>query len=299
MEFRKYQHVERLGTSETEGILDGMVWVFPKIDGTNSQLWCVSEGGLMYLRAGSRNRELGLESDNAGFYEWAVNQREFFDFFRKYPNLKLYGEWLVKHTLQTYREDAWRKFYVFDVVREDDGYLSYEEYQPLMEEFGIDYIPPICRVTNPTIERIQNQLEKNGFLIQDGKGIGEGIIIKNYDYVNKYGRKTWGKIVANEFKAAHSRKEITEIRERTQVEAAIVDKYVTLSLIEKEYAKIVTESGEWTCKMIPRLLNTVYYCLINEESWNFVKEFKNPTIDFKKLAWLTTGKIKELFPQIF
>jgi len=296
MEFRKYQHIGRLGTSETEGILDGMVWVFPKIDGTNSQLW-MSEDGM--LHGGSRNRELSLMDDNAGFFNWAVGDKAVHNFFLFNPDLKLFGEWLCPHTLRTYREDAWRKFYIFDVVRFDEGYLSYDEYQPLIELYGLDYIPPICKVANPTIERIQSQLERNSYLIQDGKGIGEGIIVKNYDYVNKYGRKTWGKIVANEFKAAHSRKEVTEIKERTQVESAIVDKYITLSLIEKEYAKIVTESGEWTCKMIPRLLNTVYYCLINEESWNFVKEFKNPTIDFKKLAWLTTGKIKELFPQIF
>jgi hypothetical protein len=296
MEFRKYQHIERLGTSETTGILDGMVFVFPKIDGTNSQLW-IDECGI--LHGGSRNRELSLTDDNAGFFRWAVGDKAVHDFFLFNPDLKLFGEWLIPHTLRTYTEDAWRKFYIFDVVRFDDGYLSYDEYQPLMEQFGLDYIPPICKVGNPTIERIQNQLENNGFLIQDGKGIGEGIVIKNYDYHNRYGRQTWAKVVANEFKAAHSRKEVTEIKERTQVEAAIVDKYVTLSLIEKEYAKIVTENSEWSAKFIPRLLNVVYYCLVSEESWNYVKEFKNPVIDYKRLAFFTTNKIKELFPQIF
>ena len=296
MEFRKYQHIERLGTSETGGIMDGMVWVFPKIDGTNSQLWVDSEG---VLHGGSRNRELSLIDDNAGFFRWAVGDKAVHDFFLSCPNLKLFGEWLIPHTIRTYTEEAWHKFYVFDVVREDEGYLSYEEYQPLMEEFGIDYIPPICKVENPTIERIQNQLEKNDFLIEDGKGVGEGIVIKNYDYRNKYGRQTWAKIVANEFKAAHSKREVTVIKERTQVEAAIVDKYVTLSLIEKEYAKIVTENDEWSAKFIPRLLNVVYYCLAKEESWNYVKEFKNPTVDYKRLAFFTTNKIKELFSQIF
>ena len=35
-EFKKYQHVERLGTSEVQGIENGMCYVFPKIDGTNA-----------------------------------------------------------------------------------------------------------------------------------------------------------------------------------------------------------------------------------------------------------------------
>lgn len=63
MEFTKYQHVERLGTTETNGIEMGMCYIFPKIDGTNSQLWF--ENG---LQAGSRNRHLEVENDNAGFY---------------------------------------------------------------------------------------------------------------------------------------------------------------------------------------------------------------------------------------
>ena len=60
--FSKYQHVERFGTTETNGIEMGMCYIFPKIDGTNSQLWF--EAG--YLHAGSRNRELSLDNDNAG-----------------------------------------------------------------------------------------------------------------------------------------------------------------------------------------------------------------------------------------
>jgi hypothetical protein len=296
MEFQKYQHIERLGTSETHGILDGMVWVFPKIDGSNSQLFVDEDGRLM---AGSRNRELTLASDNAGFFNWAANQCVFFNFFEEHPDLRLYGEWLCPHTLRTYRDDAWRNFYVFDVMREDGSYLTYEEYQPLMEKFGIEYIPPICKVENPTIERIQAQLEKNGYLIKDGMGIGEGIVIKNYSYQNKYGRQTWAKIITNEFKATHGKKEVTEIKERTQVEQAIVDKYITLALCEKEYAKIEVSEGEWTSKLIPRLLNTIYFCLISEESWNFVKEFKNPIVDFKRLSYLCNERIKLLMTNLF
>jgi len=296
MEFQKYQHIERLGTSETHGILDGMVWVFPKIDGSNSQLFVDEDGRLM---AGSRNRELTLASDNAGFFNWAVYQGVFFNFFEEHPDLRLYGEWLCPHTLRTYRDDAWRNFYVFDVMREDGSYLTYEEYQPLMEKFGIEYIPPICKVENPTIERIQAQLEKNGYLIKDGMGIGEGIVIKNYSYQNKYGRQTWAKIITNEFKATHGKKEVTEIKERTQVEQAIVDKYITLALCEKEYAKIEVSEGEWTSKLIPRLLNTIYFCLISEESWNFVKEFKNPIVDFKRLSYLCNERIKLLMTNLF
>ena len=295
MEFLKYQHVERFGVPETNGIENGMCYVFPKIDGTNAQLWWDNEiyGGR--LLAGSRNRQLELDNDNAGFYDWACNQDRHFEFFRKHPNLRLYGEWLVPHSLKTYKENAWRNFYVFDVM-DGENYLPYEEYKELLEPFGIEYIPAICKVENPTYDRLIAQLEKNGYLIEDGKGI----VIKNYNYKNKYGRVTWAKIVTNEFKAKHQKTQITEIKEAKIIEEEICKKYVTKSLIEKEKSKIENENnGDWSSKFIPRLINTVFYCLVKEESWNIVKEFKNPTVDFKRLSYFCTQQIKEQMPLLF
>lgn len=300
IEFDKYQHIERIGTENVQNIEMGTCYIFPKIDGTNSQLWWTIEDGIGRLHAGSRNRELSYpDGDNQGFFRWCIEERGelFASFFRKHPNLRLYGEWLVPHTLKTYRDDAWRKMYVFD-VKDGERYLSYEEYQPLLEEFNIEYIPPICKVENPSYERLINQLEKNEFLIADGNGSGEGIVIKNYEFRNKFGHVVWAKIVKNEFKASHAKAQVTELKESKLVEQEIVNRYITLSLIDKEIAKIV-DGGEWQSKYIPRLLNTVYYCLITEESWNFIKEFKNPTIDFKKVMYFTTAKIKELKPKFF
>lgn len=291
-EFKKYQHLERFGTVAVEGIDVGECYIFPKIDGTNSQLWFNGK-----LRAGSRNRDLSLDNDNAGFYNWAIKQDKLLKFFEKHPNLRLYGEWLVPHTLKTYSETAWRNFYVFDVLEEDE-YLHYEDYKQLLEEFSIKFIPPICKITNPSYDRLISQLEKNGYLIQDGKGVGEGIVVKNYDYKNKFGNKIWAKIVSNEFKTSHGKCTTAELKENKLVEEEIVNKFVTLALVEKEHSKIALENG-WSSEYIPRLLNTVFYCLIVEDGYNFVKEFKNPTINFKTLNAITTAKIKELMPHLF
>ena len=292
MEFIKYQHLERFGTAETQGIDIGLCYVFPKIDGTNSQLWW-NNG----LQAGSRNRHLSIGSDNAGFYNWALSQEKFERFFKSHPELRLYGEWLVPHTLKTYNKTAWNNFYVFDVMK-GENYLHYENYKVILDEFEIEYIPPICKVENPSYERLINQLEKNGYLIEDGKGTGEGIVIKNYGYVNKFGRQTWAKIVKNEFKAKHAKCDVTEIKESKIIEQEIVNKFVIDVLVNKEVAKIDLEVG-WSSKQIPRLLNTIFYCLVKEEMWNILKEFKNPTIDFKRLLYFSNARIKEVAPHLF
>jgi hypothetical protein len=273
MEFRKYQHVERFGSEETEGINNGLCYVFPKIDGTNAQLWM--DGGLC---AGSRKRELSEDSDNAGFYVWAQKQENILSFFQSYPHLRLYGEWLVPHTLRTYNDDAWNKFYVFDVM-DDDVYLPYEEYKLILEKFDIEYIPLLTKIENPTYEELVALLDKNTYLVKEG--VGEGIVIKNYAYRNKFGHVKWAKIIKGDF--ANNSSEI--------LEKEIVDRYVTESLVKKEKAKIENECG-WNDKMMPRLLNTVYHCLIQEEGWNFIKKYKNPTIDFGKLNYYSNEKVK-------
>ena len=77
--FKKYQHLERFGTTEVAQIELGECFIFPKIDGTNASVW-ISNGE---LQAGSRTRKLSLESDNAGFYEWVLKQEKLV------PTLKL------------------------------------------------------------------------------------------------------------------------------------------------------------------------------------------------------------------
>lgn len=302
MNFKKYQHIERFGTDEVEGIEFGKCYIFYKIDGTNSSVWLDNDGN---LKAGSRNRELTLENDNAGFYNDIIKNDKIISYLNKHPTHRLYGEWLVPHTLKTYRADAWRKFYIFDVCidKEDDSveYIPYDIYKTLLDEFEIDYIPPLAIITNPTYESLIKCLDKTGqFLVEDGKGIGEGIVIKNYDFYNKFKRQTWAKIVSNEFKEKHHKEMgCPEFSAEQMIEEKIVDKYCTEAFIEKEYSKIVNEQQGWQSKYIPMLLGRVFSELIKEESWNIVKEFKYPKINFKTLNALVIQKIKQVKREIF
>ena len=306
MEFIKYQHLERYGTTEVEGIEFGEVYVFPKIDGTNASLWLDSEGR---LQAGSRRRHLTSDNDNADFLNTMQCWKPIHDYLYENPSHRLYGEWLVPHSLKTYRENAWRKFYVFDVAtdkkelaHEGDSrvnYIPFDKYEPLLKKHGLDYIVPLAIMNNPSYDQIIGQLEKNDFLIQDGKGFGEGIVLKNYGWKNKYGRQTWAKIVTSEFKEAHKREMgATYVEGKKMIEEEISDKYVTKALCEKVYSKIENDAG-WTSKMIPRLLNTVYYDVVKEDCWTFVKEHKNPKINFKTLQYFVFLKTKKQLPNLF
>lgn len=297
MGFKEYQHIERYGNDEVLNINQGICYIFPKIDGTNSSVWM--ERGELF--GGSRSRQLSRgEGDNQGFYEWVLKQDNFKEFFAANKDCIVYGEWLVPHTLRTYRNDAWKKLYVFDIFNISSGaYISYEAYKEILEHYNIEYIPCQTIIKNGTYEQFVNELDKNIYLIKDGEGNGEGIVIKNYEYKNKYGRQIWAKIVRNEYKEQfYKAQPLTILKGRKQIENEIVNKFVSEDIINKEYAKIKNEVG-WNSDKIPRLLNTVYYSLIKEELWNILKKFKNPIIDFQILRFLTIKKIKEIRNDLF
>lgn len=298
MEFLKYQHLERLGTDEVDGILDGDCVVFYKIDGTNASVWMGDDGNIC---AGSRNRELSLDNDNQGFMEHVTDNDLFYNLLRDRPNWRLYGEWLVPHSLKTYRQEAWRKFYVFDVMQDDQLYVHYDDYAPILADYGLEFIPPLMYIKNPTEESIQRALEKSGeFLIEDGKGKGEGVVVKNYDFTNQYGRTIWAKLVTNEFKEKNTKTfGAPKVLQSTTVEDRIVDELCTDEFIRKEFERLKANNGGWSSKLIGELIGRIYHEFITEESWNICQKFKNPTVNFKRLQQILTRRVKESLPEVF
>ena len=295
MEFKKYMHLERFGTSEVEGIEIGTTYVFPKLDGTNASVWF--EDG--QIKAGSRNRELSFDNDNAGFYKWTQQSKELIKFFELFPNKRLFGEWLVPHSLKTYREDAWRRFYVFDVCDDLGVMVTYDAYRGALRDLELDYISPIAIFENGNYSKFVEQLDKNVFMVKDGEGVGEGVVIKNYDFVNKYGRTTFAKIVTSEFKELHTKEMGASTTILSMIEESIAKKYVTQALVDKVTAKIELDNNGFSSKNIPQLLNTVYYDIIREDMWSILKDFKKATINFGMLYHFIATETKrksKLFP---
>ena len=335
MSFRKYDHVERLGHEEVEGIDLGEVYVFPKLDGTNASVWIEysppdDDGPVMpEVCSGSRTRTLSEGNDNAGFRRWVLDD----DTWPLWQSLirkrcswwHLYGEWLVPHTLKTYRSEAWRRFWVIDVYDNQLGrYLAFDEYAAELANIGFDVVEPLCIITNPSMEQLRKEVDENSYLIIDGGGAGEGVVLKNYGWTNKYGRQPWAKIVRNEFKEENKRAfGITEKTGTFQVEAAIVERCVTQVIVEKALHKIeqdVLNTHDFGIEdqslpnqiarrkevlegarpqIIPRLLETVFYDLVREELWDGLKRYQFPVVDFTRLRRHAVLRTKLFAPDLF
>lgn len=292
----KYVHLERFGTDEVDGINIGECHIFPKIDGTNASFWNEGDG---IFRCGSRNRELAIDDDNAGFMNWAIQQAALRALAADFPQHRFFGEWLVQHSLKTYRDDAWRRLYIFDVLKPDGEFMHYDEYSEILKARGIEFIPCMLKSNNPTYEILLKATENNRFLLQDGAGVGEGIVLKQYGWKSRFGRTTWAKLITNTFKDKHIQEMGGAVVNAKLVEEEIANEFINEHMVEKIIAKIRTDQGSFTARSIPQLLGMAFHDLVTEELWQAVKQHKNPKIDFKTLNHCAIRRVKDLKPELF
>jgi hypothetical protein len=306
MEYKPYQHVEKLGTAEVEGILKGDVYAFYKIDGTNTCVWLDQGGKLAY---GSRKRVLDDSKlgDNQGLVK-AMNSPENADvraellaLLTKHPSWTVYGEWLVPTNLKTYRDDAWRHLYVFDVLDDETGrYLSYDEYSEILKSEcpHVLYIPLLAKLRDPTEEDIRALLPRTKEFLVGSGDYGEGIVLKNYEYKNQYGRRTWAKMLTEDYLAHkhESRREKALADQAGQsVEYEIV-KLMTVEHIAKEKAKVIElhSADGWDMKMTSELIGRAFDEFFRDNWEIILKKFHSPKIDFKVLKQLCAAKVREV-----
>lgn len=296
MEYKRYQHIEKIGSSEVNGILKGEVHLSYKIDGTNGCIYLNDN----ILKFGSRNRELSLDNDNCKFMASMLKDEEYLNaiaiYLRKHPEYIIYGEWLIPVNIKRYKKEAWNRFYVFDIFDTvSKRYLRYDSYTPELKMLNILFIPEIAVLNDPTVEDISSYLSKTGDYLLDN-GAGEGIVIKNYEYKNQYGRTTWAKLLTEDFliKKATSRKENSINKENTPIEYKIMNMYFTPEHIMKEKQKMIEKYGLWEDTMIFEFLNRCFLEFY-KDNWEIIlKKFHFPIINFKTLKKLCDTKVKEV-----
>lgn len=297
MEFKKYLHIERLSNAAVDGILNGHVYVTPKLDGTNSCFWF--DDDTLTFRCGARTREVGVDDDNANFARF-VNESmddymiEMRAIATQHPNLVFYGEWLggvsfdgtsrmkFVGSIKDYVEGG---FFLFDVF--DSDTLSYvSRSDSLWGEFTHGHVVPVlAELDNPSEEELAAIVESNHFNLPPNV-VGEGIVIKNYDYHDVYGNFQEAKIVRAEYKEKKSRPKV--VYTASDVIAEFCDRYLTSAFLDKCRNKVCQMCGadefDTTNKKMMGMMMSLYFNdLLSENVCDFVKRRKNATVDFGAL----------------
>lgn len=291
---KNYGKIHRLGKEETEGILIGDCVIQEKVDGANASIWIDDEGK---LKMGTRTRVLPEEGDDFnGFVTYVRAHTGIQALLTLHPNYRLFGEWLVKHTVE-YKATVYRKFYLFDIWVHEEGetgrWISSEQAFDLAFEFQIEHVPNIATIINPTIEQIQEFVGRSKFGDR-----GEGIVIKNYSFVNQFGDTQFAKLVTPEFVennaiAFGGNNKYSE----SYHEMWVVNKYMTLARVQKMIHKLQpTVNERLDMKHIPMITNNAYRDMLIEEIWEIARNV--PKVDFKVLTRIAQRKAKQIFVDI-
>lgn len=224
---KKYMDIERYGKNDTPMFTVGdSIIVQEKLDGANASIQ--REGDR--LLAFSRNQELSAENTLRGFYDWlqtlAVEDfQEGFVYF---------GEWLVPHKLH-YGEEAMNQFYVFDLYNVvQEKYLHPAEFATLLPAY-IKQVPLLYDGPYQSDEHLQSFIGKTMFPIP----MGEGVVIKNVVYLDRYGKQKFVKWVTDAF--AEKMKVKKQKAPTSSAEQEIAKLYITPARVEKMLHKLVDE----------------------------------------------------------
>ena len=191
---------------------------------------------------------------------------------------------------------AYKKWYMFDIQLRDDEkspFMIQSKVAELAEKYGIPYPQIFGEFKNPKVE----DLQKFVGLTNLGKD-GEGIVIKNVNFVNKFGDVQYAKIVTQKFK------ELNGVvfggnnkHSDSYWEMYIVNKYMTLPRVQKIMNKLQQTIDERLyMKHIPMIINASYHDMLTEEIWDISKKAKK--IDFDVLKRISFAKAKQIYVDI-
>ncbi len=283
LDHKSYMDIQNMRAKLAFGFQKGdHVIIQEKIDGANAsfQYDCETDSVACF----SRNKVLTPENDLRGFYSWVGNLDKERVKSILGNNLRMFGEWLVPHTLH-YPKEMQNTLYCYDVFdMETNLYLPQYRVKELVDQLGLNYVPVFYDGEFTTWETVMGYVGKTEMNTE----VGEGIVLKNMTRLN--GENThkpfYLKIVHERFaetKGTPHKKpvEIEKIKERERLQA-LAETIVTEQRVKKMLYKLVDEGiipENFTMqdmKIICRNLPTaVYHDCIKEEIYtvNQIPEF--------------------------
>jgi hypothetical protein len=236
VEQKKFTDVVRLGHKSTMGVLsegDNIV-IQEKIDGANASFRQV--GG--ELVSFSRNRQLSEDNTLNGFYQFV---KELEGRIQLGEGLILFGEWTNPHKVK-YPEHQ-KKFFLFDIYDTNEGkYLPFSTVKRVANALNLNLVPVFYEGEYKGFDHLQSFVGKTelGGMLGDIP-TGEGIVVKNTDYTDRFGNQMFVKLVTDAFREVQKQKAPKDPKVEATQEQKFVDQTVTTARIEKFLHKFVDE----------------------------------------------------------
>lgn len=241
MNQKKYHDIVRLGHRSTIDVLNkgDKIVIQEKIDGANASFR--KDGDT--IRTYSRNHELTQEDGLGGFRQWV---QENIDVNELLDDVIYFGEWTNTHKVK-YIEQHTKSFFLYDlfVVEDEDGNGHYESFDAVRHEakhLGLKLVPVFYEGEYIDFEHLKGFIGRTdiGGTVQDER-MGEGIVVKNVDYKDRFGNQKFVKLVHEKFAEIQKQKLPKDPMVELTQEQVFVDQTVTEARVDKLLHKLVDE----------------------------------------------------------
>ncbi|AYB37599.1 RNA ligase family protein [Brevibacillus laterosporus] len=296
MERKKYIDVIRYGHKTTVGVLNegDQIVIQEKIDGANASFMFDEKS--RKIRAFSRNTELDEENTLGGFYQWTqqLNPSELC------IGGIYFGEWLNPHKVKYANYE--KQFFLFDIYNTyTNEYVDFPIVQEEAERLVLNLVPVFYQGEYKGYEHLKSFVGKTllGGRLGDLE-TGEGIVVKNIDYKDKFGKQVFVKLVTDSFREVQKQKAPKDPNQLKTPEMLFIEQYVTQGRVEKFLYKLVDEGildekfGIEEMGVVLKNLNVrIYEDLLKEESDYLPKEYEEKVLR-KSLGRLLPTLVKKI-----
>lgn len=240
LKHKHYMDIENLNMKMADSFYKGdRIIIQEKIDGANVSFQYDSETDS--LNSFSRNQILSADNTLRGYYDWVQKLDKELVKSVLGDRLRMFGEWLVKHTVK-YPEERYNTMYCFDVFdTENNCWLPQNEVKSLADKLGLNYVPVFYEGEFTDWEDYRNLVGRT----EMGGELGEGIVIKKQNDLSD--NVAYTKIVHERFKEVQRKvrkrptnEKMAEISEKLRIKE-FVKTVVTSARVEKILYKLVDE----------------------------------------------------------
>lgn len=268
-DIKKYTDIIRYGKTQTNGVLSkgDFISITEKIDGANSS-FCRDDNELG-ISCYSRRQKLDQDNRLRGFYDFVLDvivpMKD-----KLNSNYRYYGEWACSHTVQ-YKPEAYKEFYLFSVWDEEtDRYLSDEIVKSEADRLGLTLIPYLYQGEYVSYEHLMSFVGKSDLTLEPNTG--EGIVVKNVSYFDRFNRQVFVKLVSEKFSEVVKQKapkdptidnEFRDLIKSVLTEARVeklINKLVDEGILKEDYS--IEDMGV----ILKNLGNRVFEDIVKEES---------------------------------
>ena len=271
-EIKKYTKVVRYGKSETIDVLKqgDIISITEKIDGANAS-FRIDNTNDLGISCYSRNNPLDEHNTLGGFYNWVrdniVPTKQLLN-----PNYIYFGEWLIKHKV-IYKEECYNNFYLFSIYDIDkEEYIDELLMRKEANRLRLKTVECFYYGEFRDYEHLKTFIGKSN--ITEVINTGEGIVVKNVNYKDRFGKQMFVKLVTDKFAEVQKQKKPKNPCDEVVI---LTKQVVTKPRIEKILFKLVDENKlkedyaiEDMGTILKLLIPIVYEDVMEEESDMFV-----------------------------